>query len=211
MGFRRLAGLVVTFISVFFPGVASSENEIFRDSVVQEIRSWASTPVVFLALGASNERYADLNQAGIDALDKQWLTEREKSDQPLITAVLSSPLSSYLTMIQSRSHGLYAEIIVMDAKGLNAGQSAVTSDFWQGDEDKWQKTYLVGPDAVFIDEIQLNERLGTENVQVTLSIAQNGQVVGAITVEINVTEFRRRRDTGKAELHQFSGRENENR
>jgi hypothetical protein len=118
-------------------------------------------------------------------------------DQPLITAVLSSPLSNYLTRIQARSRGLYTEIFVMDAKGLNAGQSAITSDFWQGDEGKWQKTFQVGPEAIFIDEIEINEDTGTENAQVNLSIAQDGQVVGAITVEVNVTELRRRHAAGK--------------
>ena len=133
----------------------------------------------------------------IDALDKQWRAEREVEDQPLITAVLSSPLSNYLTRIQARSRGLYTEIFVMDAQGLNAGQSSITSDFWQGDEAKWQKTFQVGPDAIFIDEIEINDETGTENAQVNMSIAQDGKVVGAITVEINITELRRRYAAGK--------------
>jgi hypothetical protein len=43
----------------------------------------------------------------------------------------------------------------------------------------------------------VNEETGTENAQVNLSIAQDGKVVGAITVEINVTELRRRHAAGK--------------
>ncbi|TQV83066.1 hypothetical protein [Denitrobaculum tricleocarpae] len=196
-GFRCFAGLAVVCLPAVFAGPASGQEDTIGDQVVQDIQSWASSPVVFLTLEASNARYADLDQAGIEALDKQWRDERGKADQPLITAVLSNPLSSYLTKIQAGSHGLYTEIFVMDAKGLNAGQSAITSDFWQGDEAKWQKTYLVGPDAVFIDEVELNEELGTENAQVNLSIVHKGQLLGAITVEVNVTELRRRRDAGK--------------
>ncbi|MEO3428791.1 hypothetical protein AAFN88_08045 [Pelagibius sp. CAU 1746] len=184
-------------LPILSSGSASADEWLVREHVIDEIRSWSSSPVVLLTLEASNERYADLDQAGIDALDKQWRAEREVEDQPLITAVLSSPLSSYLTRIQARSRGLYTEIFVMDAKGLNAGQSAITSDFWQGDEGKWQKTYRVGPEAIFIDEIEINEDTGTENAQVNLSIAQNGQVVGAITVEVNITELRRRSAAGK--------------
>lgn len=170
---------------------------MIRDFIVEEVRAWASSPVVLLTLEASNQRYANLDSGGIDALDKQWRAEREQDDQPLITAVLSSPLSNYLTKIQARSRGLYTEIFVMDAQGLNAGQSAITSDFWQGDEGKWQKTFLVGADAIFIDEIEVNEETGTENAQLNLSIAQDGKVVGAITVEVNITELRRRYAAGK--------------
>ena len=176
---------------------AAADEWLIRDYLVDEIRQWSNSPVVLLTLEASNQRYAGLDQAGIDALDAQWRAEREVEDQPLVTAVLSSPLSSYLTKIQARSRGLYTEIFVMDARGLNAGQSAITSDFWQGDEDKWLKTFQVGPDALFIDAIEVNEDTGTENAQVNLSIAQDGKVVGAITVEINVTELRRRHAAGK--------------
>jgi hypothetical protein len=178
-------------------GTAAADEWLIRDYLVDEIRQWSNSPVVLLTLEASNQRYAGLDQAGIDALDAQWRAEREVEDQPLVTAVLSSPLSSYLTKIQARSRGLYTEIFVMDARGLNAGQSAITSDFWQGDEDKWLKTFQVGPDALFIDALEVNEETGTENAQVNLSIAQDGKVVGAITVEINVTELRRRHAAGK--------------
>jgi hypothetical protein len=178
-------------------GRTEADERLLREYMVDEIRQWASSPVVTLTLEASNQRYAALDQAGIDALDRQWRAERETDDQPLITAVLSSPLSSYLTKIQARSRGLYTEIFVMDARGLNAGQSAITSDFWQGDEDKWLKTFPVGPEALFIDTVEVNEQTGTENVQMNFPITQDGEVVGAITVEVNLTELRRRHEAGK--------------
>ena len=190
----RLALLTTLLLA---PATARADAALIRDYIVEEVQTWSHTPVVLLTLEASNARYASLDQAGIDALDKQWRAEREVEDQPLITAVLSSPLSNYLTRIQARSRGLYTEIFVMDAQGLNAGQSSITSDFWQGDEAKWQKTFQVGPDAIFIDEIEINDETGTENAQVNMSIAQDGKVVGAITVEINITELRRRYAAGK--------------
>lgn len=198
MMFRGVAALAITCFSVLWAGPAAAADDwLIRDYVIEQVRGWSTSPVVFLALEASNARYAALDQAGIDALDKQWRAEREVEDQPLITAVLSSPLSSYLTRIQSDSQGLFSAIFVMDATGLNAGQSAITSDFWQGDEAKWQKTFQVGPDAVFIDEIEINEDTGAEIAQLNLSIAQDGKVVGAITVDVNMTELRRRYAAGK--------------
>lgn len=194
---RRIAGLAIVSLSLFWSGTATADEWLIRDYLVDEVRQWSSSPVVLMTLEASNVRYAGISQAGIDALDQQWVAEREVEDQPLITAVLSSPLSSYLTRIQANSQGLFSAIFVMDAAGLNAGQSAITSDFWQGDEAKWQKTYQVGPDAVFIDEVEINEETGTEIAQLNLSIAQEGKVVGAITVDVNLTELRRRYAAGK--------------
>jgi len=194
---RRGAALAAALLCLGLATPAAAEEWLIRDYLIDQVRGWSSSPVVLLTLEASNARYADLEQARIDALDQQWRAEREVEDQPLITAVLSSPLSSYLTRIQSDSQGLFSAIFVMDAVGLNAGQSAITSDFWQGDEAKWQQTFQVGPDAVFIDEVELNEDTGTEIRQLNMSIAQDGRVVGAITVDVNMTELRRRYEAGK--------------
>jgi hypothetical protein len=194
---RRVAALAAALLSLGVATPAAADEWLIRDYLVDQVRGWSSSPVVLLTLEASNARYADLEQARIDALDEQWKAEREVEDQPLITAVLSSPLSSYLTRIQANSQGLFSAVFVMDAVGLNAGQSAITSDFWQGDEAKWQQTFQVGPDAVFIDEVEIMEETGTEIRQLNMSIAQDGRVVGAITVDVNITELRRRYEAGK--------------
>lgn len=196
--FRRgVAGLAAAIAATLWINTAAADEWLIRERLVDQVRQWSSSTVVLLSLEASNERYANIDQAAIDALDEQWKAEREVQDQPLITAVLSSPLSNYLTRIQSDSQGLFTAVFVMDGSGLNAGQSAITSDFWQGDEAKWQKTYQVGPDAVFIDEIEINEDTGAEIAQLNMAIAQDGKVVGAITVDVNVTELRRRYAAGK--------------
>jgi len=155
---------------------------------IAKVREWSNSNVVHFTLSERNKKNASIDQAKIDALDKQWREERKSDDQPLITAVLSSPLSGYLTRIQARSLGLYSELFVMDNKGLNAGQSAITSDYWQGDEDKWQKTFLVGPDAVLVDKVEFDEssQMFQSQVSVTVVDPATGQPIGAITVGVNV-------------------------
>jgi len=199
MSLLRLAfGSAAAVLSLLlWTATATADEWLIRQTLVDEVRQWSGSPVVLMTLEASNARYAGLEQAGIDALDKQWVAEREIEDQPLITAVLSSPLSNYLTRIQADSQGLFTAIFVMDGSGLNAGQSAITSDFWQGDEAKFQNTFQVGPDAIFVDDIEINEDTGAEIAQLNMSIAQDGKVVGAVTVDVNVTELRRRYAAGK--------------
>ncbi|MEQ9335324.1 hypothetical protein [Thalassobaculum sp.] len=154
--------------------------------------------MVRLTLAELNARQAKLDQATIDTLDKQWRDERKADDQPLITAVLSSPLSGYLLRIQAGSAGLYTEIFVMTAKGLNAGQSSVTSDYWQADEAKFQKTFDVGADAVFVDEPEFNDETATWRCQINLTLTDaDGARIGAVTAEVNLTELERRAAAGK--------------
>jgi hypothetical protein len=167
------------------------------DRLVGELRAIVANEVVGLSVKAQNRRFAGLGEPGILKLDDQWKAEREAADKPLIAATLSSPLSTYLIRTQARSLGLYAEIFVMDRNGLNVGQSSVTSDFWQGDEAKFQKSFGAGPDTVFVDEPEWDDELGIWRAQVSLTVADEaGAPIGAATFELNLTELQRRQALG---------------
>lgn len=189
-------GLILAGLLVSGNAFAQSDkisSDIVGDNVIKVIRQWVGKPVVVLSIEAQNIRYAGLESGEIDALDKQWRAERGKEDQPLIAAVLSNPLSNYLTQIQAASAGLYTEIFVMDKLGLNVGQSGITSDFWQGDEGKFQKTFPNGAEAIFIDEAEFHEGTKTWRTQANITLVDASQVpIGAITVEVNLTELSRR-------------------
>lgn len=167
---------------------------LISQSVIDSVREAATRQIVIMSIQSQNHSFGDLSQGEIDRLDGTWRKQTVSENQPLIAAKMSNPLSAYLTRIQALSLGLYAEIFVMDANGLNVGQSNVTSDFWQGDEAKFQKTFSVAPDAVFIDEAELNEDTNTYRAQLNIAIADpnTGEAIGAATFEINLTELQRR-------------------
>ena len=172
--------------------------DIVKPEFVETLRQQLQQPVTILSVASSNKRHESVQQAEIDKLDDAWKSEAKSDDQPLIAEILSSPLSSYLLYTQAKSAGLFTEIFIMDKFGLNVGQSSVTSDYWQGDEDKFQKTFQVGPDAVFIDEPEYHDETKTWRVQVNLTIVDPGSkaAIGAATAEINLTELQRRLQTG---------------
>src|SRR3546814_10480376 len=87
----------------------------------------------------------------------------------MIDAVMGSSLSKYLRQQQEATQGTATEIFVMDNRGLNVGQSEVTSDYWQGDEAKFQKSYEAGADAIFVDEVEMDESTQTFQSQVSMS------------------------------------------
>ncbi|MFA7431467.1 MAG: hypothetical protein WCZ23_15010 [Rhodospirillaceae bacterium] len=195
--FIKIAGaaLIALLSTAGVPAQAQpNATDYIKPAMVEEMRKSLRSPVALLLLKAQNVRHKDLTQDRITALDKQWRGELKVAEQPLVAQLFGNPLSAYLTRLQADSDGLYTEIFVMDVVGLNVGQSAVTSDYWQGDEAKWQKTYLVGPDAVFIDDPEQDDETGTWRVQVNLAIADpdTGAAIGAATVEVNLTELARR-------------------
>lgn len=164
------------------------------DNLVAELRSLMASNVALISLDAQNERMAAIDAAEIERMDQQWRAEAESDNQPLIAQLMGNPLSSYLIRKKAESNGLFAELFVFDANGMNVGQSSVTSDYWQGDEDKYLKTVAVGPDAVFVDAIEYNDETRQRRRQVNFTIVdpETGESIGGATVEINIDEMERR-------------------
>ncbi|NIA69502.1 hypothetical protein HBA54_12950 [Pelagibius litoralis] len=152
------------------------------------VKQWIADNIVIEAIKAQNAKHAGLSQGDIDKLDQDWRAQTDAGSKPMIDAVLGNALSAYLVNQKNGAQGLVTEVFVMDNRGLNVGQSDVTSDFWQGDEAKWQKTYSAGPGAIFVDEVEMDESTQTFQSQLSMSIIDpaSGDVIGAITVGINV-------------------------
>jgi hypothetical protein len=199
--FRFAAGLTLCCAVPGFVHAQTAQPDaaaLVTPALMKNIREWLDTEMVQLSVETQNKRYGKLSQEEIEKLDKQWVAERKSDDKPLIASTLSNPLSVYLSRMQGKSLGLFAEIFVMDDKGLNVGQSSITSDFWQGDEAKFEKTFPVASDAVFIDEPEWDKDAGIWRAQInfTLTAADGKKPIGAATVEVNLTELERRQAIG---------------
>jgi hypothetical protein len=182
-----------------FAALLLTSPAIAQDAPVKEVESyvkanllsWLNDKTVIAAVKEQNAKHASLAQADIEKLDKDWRAQVDAAQKPLIDGVLKSELSTFLAKKKDEAKGVITEIFVMDDKGLNVGQSDITSDYWQGDEAKWQKTYKVGPDAIFLDKVEKDESTQTLQMQVSVSIKdpETGKVIGAATFGINVDEL----------------------
>ncbi|MGQ9370193.1 hypothetical protein [Azospirillum sp. ST 5-10] len=193
-GRRRRAAVLCWAAALVVFAVPAHAQEI-GDDLLASFRTLVTKPVVLIALRAQNERHAALDQATIDALDARWRQEAKAAEQPLIAQLMGSPLSNYLIKVKAESNGLITEAFVIDNRGLNVGQSSVTSDYWQGDEAKFQKTFLAGPDAVNHGDVEVSGETGTRRQQVDFTIVDpdTGRPVGAATFEVDLDELAERR------------------
>ena len=184
---RIIAGLMIAAASLS-PALAEPQNEALSALAASEIAALAASPELIAAVRAQNERTAGFDQAEIDRLDTAWRAQITASDQPMIAGVLQNPASLYLKEQRDLSQGLMSEIFVMDAKGLNVAQSDVTSDYWQGDEDKFLKTFPAGPDATHISDIEFDESSQRFQSQISRPIVdpESGAVIGVLTAGIDV-------------------------
>jgi hypothetical protein len=157
--------------------------EAYLDS---DIRAWAGDPRLAEAIAAQNATTAAYSQAEIDSLDQTWRGQVGADDSALIAGVLDTPAADLLRERVAGSEGIITEIFLMDARGLNVAASSVTSDYWQGDEEKFTATFPAGPDAVHISEVEFDESTQSYQAQVSLPMTDpgTGAVIGAITIGV---------------------------
>jgi hypothetical protein len=177
-------------------GSATSVHAVDANSAMSDyIRAQASAvtknPVIIAAITAQNARTAGLSQADIHEMDQVWRAEVGTQDTPLISSVTSIPASQALTGFVEQTAGMITEVFVMDARGLNVATSAVTSDYWQGDEAKFLQTFPIGPNAVHVSEIEFDESTQLYQAQISVTIAdpETRMTIGAVTFGLNAQSF----------------------
>lgn len=151
------------------------------------IRAWAADPVLVAAIQAANAERASYDQAMIDQLDGAWRAEVGQAETPTISPILQNAAADFLRSQVAASGGKITEVFIMDAHGLNVAASDVTSDMWQGDEDKFTQTYPMGAGGVFFGEVELDESTQTYSGQISISIVDpaTNTVIGAMTVGVD--------------------------
>lgn len=181
--------------SLMIAGVISlaqtASADEFADALnmyVQEyVAMWASDPIIIDTIVHANEVNAALDAAKVLELDATWRSEVGTQDTPTITPILTNPAADFLRDKVDASGGIISEAFIMDSRGLNAAASSLTSDMWQGDEEKFTASYGAGVGAVHIGDVEFDESTQSYLGQVSLAITDpaSGALVGALTVGIN--------------------------
>ncbi len=138
-------------------------------------------PVIVKAVKDENAKGKTLAQ--IQAKDKEWKGFAGVADY--MKAIMESPCGKHLRTLQN-STGYYSEIFVMDNQGANVCMTDKTSDYWQGDESKFKKSFAGGTGAVFVDDVEFDDSSQTYQVQVSVPVKDGGKVIGAITFGVDV-------------------------
>ena len=169
------------------PLSANEFNAQIQAYISNEVLNWTSESVLIDAIMAQNETTVGLSNDEILDLDRKWRSEIGSDKRPTITQVISNPAATYLQAKVQQSGGAISELFIMDMRGLNVAASDVTSDYWQGDEGKFENTYIEGVGAVFIDEIEFDESSQTYLAQVSLTLVdpESGLAIGAMTIGLN--------------------------
>lgn len=181
---------VLMVIGVFF--VMGTAAVYAREKAPQKVYDLANEklaaigadPAIIKAVKAENDKGKSLDQ--IQAKDKKWKATAGVTDY--MQALMDSECGKHIASVQN-SAVYYAEIFVMDNQGANVAMTDKTSDYWQGDEAKFKKSFNGGSGAVFVDEVEFDDSTQAYTVQVSVPVKDGGAVIGAITFGIDVDKI----------------------
>ncbi|MCP4209277.1 MAG: hypothetical protein GY767_19825 [Shimia sp.] len=167
-------------------GAATAGNpysDTLTSLVDSTISGWVTDPTLVAAIIAQNAETASYSDDQVAELDTLWQSGSSEGRQ-FIDGVWHNALSEQLKGYKSQSPQLFSEIFVVDGRGLNVGQSNITSDYFQGDEAKWQVPHDTG--EIHFGEVEFDESSQTYLSQVSAPIIHEGEFIGTITVGVNV-------------------------
>lgn len=166
---------------------ADEFTPLIHDFYNAEVSSWAQSDVLVRAITEQNARTMAFDQNQIEALDQAWRAEVGTGSTPTITPVLQNAASDFLRHQVASSGGRITEVFIMDAQGLNVAASDTTSDYWQGDEEKFSATHGAGPGAVHVSEVELDESTQRYQAQLSFTITDpaTGAAIGAMTIGVD--------------------------
>jgi hypothetical protein len=192
MGYRgwvtAVAAWSLAAISISVPSPSLAEPayvSVVREYVDKVVRPMVHNATVIKAIKDQNRRFADVSSTDIQVLDATYRSELETGETDMVASLLNKPVSRYLRSKQDSSQGLIVELFVTDKNGLNVGESRTTADFWQGDENKYLKTFARDSDETFIDRAERDEVTQILETQASFTIRdESGKAIGIATVTI---------------------------
>ena len=160
---------------------AEEASQAVKDLATSTLAGYGSDPIIVAAVKQQNAAGKTLEQ--IKSADTEWQKNAGLDD--FMKSLMTSECGTHLvTILESAKY--FAEIFVMDNQGANVAMTGKTSDYWQGDEGKFQKSFADGAGAVFVDQVEFDDSSQAYLVQISVPVMDNGKAIGAITFGIDV-------------------------
>jgi hypothetical protein len=125
--------------------------------------------------------------AEITRIDEEWI--KAESQLPIQKEKLNNTCAGEVKKIAAKLPAVL-EAFVMDDQGGVVGENNLTSDYWQGDEEKWTGSFNGGKGGVDVGKPKFDKSANATIQQISLPlVAKGGKVIGAITWGVAVEKL----------------------
>jgi hypothetical protein len=142
-------------------------------------RSIATDAQILKEIRAKNASGETMEE--VQRKDKEWM---QNPQFPLRKTLSENACAQKLREL-IKGDANVVEAILMDKHGANVCVSSVTTDYWQGDEAKFQKTFDADKE-VFVDEPAFDQSTGVFAIQLNVLIRDGQSKIGALTLTLRI-------------------------
>ena len=182
---KLLVVLALTAIPTSVIAQSAETMQKLLDAEAVKLQAWGSDAALITAVKAQNAKRVPLAQ--IQKTDEQW-TAGQAGD--LVKQITTGACADRLRQLVA-ANAAYGETFVMDDQGALVCSTVKTSDYWQGDEAKWQRAFNEGKGSVFIDRPKFDDSAAKRLAQISVPIVEKGAAIGAITVGVAIEKLAR--------------------
>ena len=163
----------------------AADNQQKLSELADKLAKTGHDAALIAAVQSQNSQ--KLTMQVINERDKKWQATSGMDD--FMKGLMSNAGAKRLSQIE-KEHRVIVESFLMDNKGANVAMTNKTSDYWQGDEAKFIKSFNGGKGAVFIDKAKFDKSAQAYVVQISVPVISNGSAIGAITYGVNVDDLK---------------------
>ena len=183
---QRITLSLVLLLSTLFSPLSYAE---LTQAELQEILAPRIEGLKFLtkngmlleSIRAQNRKGMTLDE--IKKIDEEW----KAGTSPLIQELQENKAGNFLKNIIVQQSDVYSEVFLTDAQGANVAAYPATSDYWQGDEAKFTKSYADGKGEVFIGGVEFDESTKANAVQISVPMIYNSEAIGVMVIGVKVS------------------------
>ena len=148
---------------------------------LRAVRHMALNPRLVRAVRRQNAQA--LGAETIEQRDRIWQAGKELT--AFKRSLQESPAGQFL-MRTVNSNDSFNEAFLTDSAGANVAAFPATSDYFQGDEEKWANSFNGGQGKLFIGPLELDDSTGTQAVQVSAPVVDRGRTIGVLVVGVTL-------------------------
>lgn len=178
----------ISSCSVIGFDLSDSEKDTIQKIVMPWLQKVRKNNDILAAIKQQNMNNKNKPVNQLKQIDEQWQLAFKVNNLSFTKTVVNQTISRLLGQFATSSKDLLAEIIIMDERGYNVAVADMTSDYWQGDEEKFTQVFNKSEQTIYFDKIKYDASSRRFQVQVSATFLDPGtkKSIGAITLGVDI-------------------------
>lgn len=184
--------LIMAPMVVLGQKITDSEVQKLIEPKIRSVMIFAKNPTLIQAVRKQNSENLSLDE--IKKRDQEWSSTKELTSFKL--SLQQSKAGEFLKNLVE-TNPAFNEAFLTDNQGANVAAYPATSDYWQGDEEKWTIAFNGGRgQQPFIGKLEKDESTGIVATQISAPVIDQGKTIGVLIIGVKINYFEAKKAGG---------------